>query len=321
MRDAKLFRIGQDSVEALPSSSVALEKSLQAVIERHLETLLGVRFVATEHTTGAVHGGRIDTLGLDENNCPVIIEYKRALNENVINQGLFYLNWMMDHKADFTLLVLEKYGKATADAIYWSAPRLLCIAGDFTKYDEHAVHQIPRNIELIRYRRYGDDLLLLEVVAAMAVAPTPTAKSATTKPVGVPALTPVSNGVMSAHPSNDKPTVLQRLDKCSQVVRDRFEALRAFALALGDIQEQAVNNYISFRRLKVFAHVKIRWQTDRILVYVNVSPDSVSLEDGFTRDMRGHSNWSASWQLEVTIDSDDDLERAKPLILKSYEAN
>jgi hypothetical protein len=34
----------------------------------------------------------------------------------------------------------------------------LCIAGDFTRYDEYAVLQIPRNIELLRYRRYGGDL-------------------------------------------------------------------------------------------------------------------------------------------------------------------
>lgn len=33
----------------------------------------------------------MDTLGIDENNCPVIIEYKRAVNENVVNQGLFTL--------------------------------------------------------------------------------------------------------------------------------------------------------------------------------------------------------------------------------------
>jgi len=43
---------------------------------------------------------------------------------------------------------------------------LLCIAGDFTKYDEYACCQIPRNIELLRYRRYGGDLLLLELVRA-----------------------------------------------------------------------------------------------------------------------------------------------------------
>jgi predicted transport protein len=312
MRDAKLFRIGQDSVEALPSSSVALEKSLQTLIEQHLETLLGVRFVATEHATGTVHGGRIDTLGLDENSCPVIIEYKRSLNENVINQGLFYLNWLMDHKADFRWLALEKYGKPVADAIDWSAPRLLCIAGDFTKYDEHAVQQIPRNIELLRYRRYGDDLLLLEVVASTSVGATPPPKASPAKTI---------EATQQEQEPAGKLYGLQLLDKCTPPVRDRFEALRAFVLALGDVEERIVKEYISFRRLKSFASVVFRPQSGRILVYVNVSPDLVSLEPGFAQDMRVKSSYPGSWQLELTVDSDEDLESAKPLILKRYEAS
>ena len=101
---------------------------------------------------------------MDENFCPVIIEYKRASNENVTNQGLIYLDWLMDHRRDFEWLVLERYGKEEAAKVEWSAPRLICIAGDFTRYDEHAVKQISRNIELIRYRRFGDDLLLLDLV-------------------------------------------------------------------------------------------------------------------------------------------------------------
>jgi hypothetical protein len=53
-----------------------------------------------------------------------------------------------------------KLGKTSGpDCIDWSAPRLVCIAADFTKYDGHAVQQINRNIELIRYRRFGDELL------------------------------------------------------------------------------------------------------------------------------------------------------------------
>ena len=63
----------------------------------------------SEYSTGIKHGGRIDTLGIDENNCPVIIEYKRATNENVINQGLFYLDWLLDHKAEFQLMVQKKF--------------------------------------------------------------------------------------------------------------------------------------------------------------------------------------------------------------------
>jgi RecB family endonuclease NucS len=85
MSDIKLFRIASDSVHELSGTSVALEMSLQSLIERHLEAFLGVRFLASEYTTGKTHGGRIDTLGIDENNSPVIIEYKRATNENVIN--------------------------------------------------------------------------------------------------------------------------------------------------------------------------------------------------------------------------------------------
>src|SRR2546421_6466686 len=168
MSDIKLFHVTSSSVQELSGTSIAIEKALQTVIETHLEVFLGVRFLATEYSTGKSHGGRIDTLGIDEDGSPVIIEYKRALNENVINQGLFYLDWLMDHKGEFELYVLKKLGKEVADSIDWSAPRLLCIASDFTRYDEYAVQQINRNIELIRYRRYGNELILFELVNATA---------------------------------------------------------------------------------------------------------------------------------------------------------
>src|SRR5213082_1739103 len=147
MSDLKLFRVSNGRAQELQGTFIAIEKTLQALIEHHLEVFLGVRFLASEYSTGKTHGGRIDTLGIDENGCPVIIEYKRATNENVINQGLFYLDWLLDHKAEFELLVLKQLGSQDADAIEWSSPRLLCIAGDFTKYDVHAVQQINRNIE------------------------------------------------------------------------------------------------------------------------------------------------------------------------------
>lgn len=92
MGDIKLFRLDGDNVDELEGQSVAVEKSLQHIIERHLEIFLGVRFLVSEYSTGKRHAGRIDTLGIDENSSPVIVEYKRSMNENVINQGLFYLD-------------------------------------------------------------------------------------------------------------------------------------------------------------------------------------------------------------------------------------
>lgn len=174
MSDIKLFRLTNGQATELQGSASDLEKPMQTLIEANLMPLLSIQFLASEHFTGKTHGGRIDSLGLDENNCPVVLEYKRSVGENVINQGLFYLDWLMDHKAEFKLLVLDKLGATAADAVDWSAPRVVCIAADFTKYDGHAVQQIGRNIELIRYRRFGDDLLLLESANAGAMpAPKP----------------------------------------------------------------------------------------------------------------------------------------------------
>jgi hypothetical protein len=162
--DIKLFRIANNQVNALIGATDTIEKSVQVLFEKNLETLIGVRLLASEFIT--THGGRIDSLGLDENGCPVILEYKRTTNESVINQGLFYLDWLMDHQKDFQWLVLEKLGKEAADNVDWSEPRLICIAGDFTRYDDLAIKQIRRNIELIRYRRFGPDLLMLDFASA-----------------------------------------------------------------------------------------------------------------------------------------------------------
>jgi RecB family endonuclease NucS len=69
-----------------------IEADVQGLVEAHMETLPGVRFLASEYGTGPVHGGRIDSLGLDENGSPVIVEYKRGVDAGVINQGLFSLS-------------------------------------------------------------------------------------------------------------------------------------------------------------------------------------------------------------------------------------
>jgi len=99
MSDIKLFRITKGQATELQGAASDLERPMQNLIEANLDTFLGIRFLASEYSTGKTHGGRIDSLGLDENHCPVIIEYKRSVGENVINQGLYYLDWLMDHQA------------------------------------------------------------------------------------------------------------------------------------------------------------------------------------------------------------------------------
>jgi predicted transport protein len=304
MSDIKLFALSEDAVAERQGHSVAVEKSLQTLMERYLEGFIGVRFLASEYDTGPIHRGRVDTLGLDENGCPVIIEYKRATNQNVVSQGLFYLDWLMDHRGDFFKLVQDKLGQEQAEKVDWSAPRLICIAGDFTRYDEHAVKQINRSIDLVRYRRYGDDLLLLDLVTSIA------AKESGTPPPATPAAPKAAGG--------DK-TFSEFLSQSGQDVVDRYEALKAFLMSLGDdVNTKELKLYMAFRRLRNFVCVVILPQKKEIVVYAKLDPDTIALEPGFTRDVRKVGHW-ATGDLEITIKSDEDLERAKPLIVKCYE--
>ena len=102
MAELKLFEIGEQ-VKERPSSEVLLERELQNLIENNMELFFGVRFLKSEYT---ITNGRMDSIGIDENNSPVIFEYKRSQNENVINQGLFYLDWLLDHRKAIKLTSL-----------------------------------------------------------------------------------------------------------------------------------------------------------------------------------------------------------------------
>jgi len=299
MSDIRLFHIADGHASSVTTVPMALEKQLQSLVEANLEALLNVRFLASEYSTGPIHGGRIDSLGLDENDSPVIIEYKRHSSENVINQGLFYLDWLMDHRAEFQLLVQNALGPEAAKSIDWTGPRLLCIAADFTRYDEHAVKQMNRNIELLRYRTYDHDLLLLELVNAVAAGPT-SGKSAGTAP------------------GTTYKTVDQVIaDNAGTPMGDLYEELRSRILALGDdIQEKQLMYYVAFKRLSNFACVEV--QKRQMHVYLKVDPKSVDLEDGFTRDVRSIGHYGTG-DLEVTIADADSLNRAWPLVEESYQ--
>lgn len=303
MSDIKLFEISNKKVAELTGKSVALEKSLQTLMEKNLESLLGVQFLASEYSTGKVHGGRIDTLGIDENKSPVIIEYKRAANENVINQGLYYLDWLLDHKAEFELLVMNKVGKEISREIEWSSPRLLCIAGDFTKYDAHATQQMGRNIELIRYRQFDNDLLLLELVNAAT-------------DTGSLVFDPSDKGKKG---TNKYTTVTESLSKASAGLCDVYEALKSFLMALGDdVQIKTLKYYFAFKRIKNFACVEVHTSSNKLAVYVKADMEKIRFEKGFTRDVTNIGHLGTG-NLEITITSSEDLKKAEQLLTASYE--
>lgn len=294
MSEIKLFEIGS-AVKERTASTVLLEKQLQTTIEQNMETFFGVRFLKSEY---AITSGRMDSIGIDENNSPVIFEYKRSTSENVINQGLFYLDWLLDHKADFKLLVIEKLGMEVAEQIDWSVPCVICIANDFTKYDVHAVNQMQKNIKLVKYRKYGDDLLLFEHLNAPMV-----------KPVA-------EVNVTSTTTTYTQKTHLEKLATASNHFKTLYASLCDYIESLGDdLVANQLKYYLAYKKVQNIFCIEI--YTKQIILRLKLDPDSVEIEDGFTRDMRGTGHYGTG-DLEISIKTEMDFQKAVPLLERAY---
>lgn len=297
MAEINLFSLSK-GVSEIPSKSVALEKELQTIIEQNMATFFGITFLKSEFS---ISNGRIDSLGIDENYCPVIFEYKRSVNENVINQGLFYLDWLLDHKADFKLLVMDILGLDTANKVDWSSPCVICIASDFTKFDEHAVNQMQKNIRLVRYKKFGEDLLLFEHLNAPNIKPATGIVENTDKKAGADY------------------TFLKLFESAPQNLQNIYLSIKDYIMSLGDdITENQLKLYTAFKKIKNFVCAEI--YHSKILLHLKLNPDEIELIKDFTKDMRNIGHFGTG-DLQIIIKKTEDFEKAKQLIDKAYNEN
>ncbi|NBE53956.1 hypothetical protein GUY60_21550 [Streptomyces sp. YC537] len=305
-----LFRQDAEGRDAeLRGSTVALEAELQRRVETGLEQMLGIRFLASEYATGPWHRGRIDTLGLDENGSPVVIEFKKGSDSGVLSQAVSYMTWLESAHYEFEALVRKVLGAEVAESIDWRRPRMVCIAASFSHHDRVAVQRLPERIDLVRYRIFEGGLLSLLLVDSWPGAPTAASSrrnrgreaAVESAPAGPAASPPVSAGLVPGS------------------LRDLYAELDDALTAWGEVEVAPLRHYIAYRRLVNVASVIFRPKHEAILVYLRLDPDTVELEEGFTRDMRGIGHLGTG-DLEVRLVSAADLEKAAPLIRRAYEA-
>ena len=127
---------------------------------------------------------------------------------------------------------------------------------------------------------------------------------------------PAPDGVV-----DDYKTVSDYLAEADDDLRDLFEATKAFLTSLGDdVQMKTLKFYFAFKRLKNFACAEVHNREKIVRVFLKVDPKQVVLEKGFTRDVTEIGHFGTG-DLEVNLKSSADLEKAKALLLLSYEAN
>lgn len=301
-----LFKINEKKIKKLIIKDLDLEKKLQELFEENLDEVLNIIFLAHEYTTS--FGGRIDTLGVDKNGAPVIIEYKKNHNDNVINQGLSYLKWLLDHKANFEILCKDRNIEIDID---WDSPRVICIAESYNKFDLDTADILPINIELLKYRIYEENILYLEPENYQKI------KISTT------------NIIKKAKSLKEKGeelqkfyTIEQHLEGKDKTTIELFNNLRERILSLDqNIIEEAKAKYIAYKMSTNFVDIVVLQHG--IKIFVNMESGQLNDPDNIARDLAkpkpvGH--WG-NGDYEIKLEKVDEIEKVYILIKQSYDHN
>lgn len=290
MPEIKLFRLGEQ-IEEVKSVDTSFDANLQEIIENNSKAFFGVTFVANNYYLGS---SRIPTVGLDENRCPVVFVYAKEEKMNVLSKGLYFVEQLLNNKEKFTSSVSVKLGKKASEVIDWSCPRIITIATGFNKYDRAAAQQLARNISLIQYNQYGEDLVMFQLIEANA---------------GMPAEEGVKyrNSFVTAY------------KKAKAEIRDIYERLVDYVEYFGEgVTVSTLRNYAAFKKIKNFGAARV--EEGKIILNLNLEPAKVVGQYAKAKDVTFASKYGTGY-VQFTIENDDDYEVAKELLLEAYNKN
>lgn len=266
------------------------EKELQRLVEANLKDVLDMHFLASEYRTSS---GRIDTLAVDCDGAPVVIEYKRNRNDNVINQSLSYLRWLTEQQPEFFEMLMQRQLNEEVFKnirLDWKHPRVICIAESFSQFDIDTVKIVPLRIELFKYRLYEGGVLSIE-------------------PINVDDGRKYLLGTSTLLSVDGPQSLIQSIKEqstTSHLIGTLFDELRARILSLDDdVVEKVGKRCISYRLTKNFAELQIK--KDRISIdlrpidYLDPQCWVEKICEGYTVTMNRRISFNTANELEYAF--------------------
>ena len=105
----RIFDSRGSKLSEISEEQFLLEQDMQTLTETNLQQIFRLDLVRSEFE---LHGLQEDTLAFDrDSGAFVITEYKKDSNFSVVDQGMAYLNPMLNNKPDFILQYNERRGE------------------------------------------------------------------------------------------------------------------------------------------------------------------------------------------------------------------
>lgn len=276
-----------------------LEKEIQSIFESNLQNIMGLLFVKSEFT---IKNKRIDTLAYDkETNAFIIIEYKRDKNYSVVDQGLTYLNLMLQNKAEFILT----YNETLRDVLHskdvdWSQSRVAFVSPSFTDNQISASDFKDFGIELWEIKQFENNTISINTIK---------------KSSGAPSIKPLLENSDSLKEVKENIKVYTEEDHFSNgsdYIIELYEKFKSSILNLTDgIEILPQKYYIAFKKGSNISDIEI--QKKSLKIFINAKIGSLDDPKGLVKDVSniGHRG---NGDYQIQIENDNDLEYIMSLI-------
>ncbi len=295
----QIYNIQNDKLVELEEKVFKLEREIQNIFENNLQTVMGLKLICSERT---IKNRRIDTLAFDEQaNAFVIIEYKRDRNSSVFDQGITYLQLMLQNKADFVLELSNLQKRfITKEDIDWTQTRVAFVSPSFSDIQIQATDFKDFAVELWEVKRFDKDTLSINQIK----------KSRTAE-----SIKPLAQQDKELKKITDEIVVYDEnyhFDNSSEEMVELYEKFRNAILNLSDgIEIKPQKFYIAFKKDTNIVDIALLKKS--LKIWINAKLGDLEDAKNLARNVSdvGHRG---NGDYEITVDSDADLEYIMSLV-------
>lgn len=298
-----IYSKSNDTLKQVKEVPFKLERDIQNIFENNLQDIMGLRFVKSEFT---IKNRRIDTLAFDtQTSAFIIIEYKRDKNYSVVDQGLTYLNLMLQNKAEFILT----YNETLKDVIHsknvdWSQSRVAFVSPSFTANQISASDFKDFGIELWEIKQFENNTISINTIK---------------KSSGAPSIKPLLENSENLKEVKDNIKVYTEEDHLTNISEDIVELYEKFKNSLLNLSDGIdmlpQKYYIAFKKSSNISDVEI--QKKSLKVFINAKIGTLDDPKGLAKDISniGHRG---NGDYQIQIKNDSNLEYIMSLIKQEF---
>ncbi|KQT35821.1 hypothetical protein ASG22_02025 [Chryseobacterium sp. Leaf405] len=297
----QLFKNNKQALSILKEKSFKLEKDIQKLFEQNLELITNLKLIKSEFI---IKNNRIDTLAFDEESKAfVIIEYKRNQNYSVVDQGVSYLNLMLEYKADFIVEYNEtQKGNLKRNDVDWSQSKIIFVSPSFTDFQKQSSNFKDLAIELWEIKQFENDVVVINPIKKSKSAPS------------IKQIQKNDNSEISKVVKEIKVyTEDDHLNNKTDDVIELYENYKNSILNLSsDIEIKPQKWYIAFKKQTNIVDIEV--QSKALKLWINLKKGRLNDPKKIMRDVSILKGHNGNGDYEIIVTNTDNLEYIMSLI-------